>query len=430
MTRTVEPAAAVAGHIGLPGDKSISHRALLVAAVADGDTTISGFGRSLDTEATVGALRALGVTIEEPEADELVVRGAGLRGLREPGAPIDCGNSGTLLRLLTGLLAGHGGRFELTGDSSLRARPMERVAEPLRALGARVETTGGCAPVLVEGGSLTGATLEPAVASAQVKSALLLAGLYARGSTTVVEPLTTRDHTELLLRAAGAAVVRRGARVTVRPVERLSLGAVEVPGDLSGAAPFLAAASLLAGSELMLHGVGLNPTRTGFLDVLARMGARVTVVHRRRVGAEPVGDLDVRPSELVAASVPPAEIPLLVDELPLLALVAGMARGTTSVRGAGELRVKETDRLQAVVDALRPLGLHIEAREDGFRIRGVPTRPRGGSVVDARGDHRIVMLGAVAGLVSREGVQIEGDEAVAVSFPGFFDLVEAVAQRR
>jgi 3-phosphoshikimate 1-carboxyvinyltransferase len=427
--RSVEPAKAVVGHIGLPGDKSISHRALLLAAVGEGETRISGLGRSLDTEATLAAVRRLGVEVEEPSPEELVVQGVGLRGLRVPDGPVDCGNSGTLLRLLAGLLAGHGGRFELTGDVSLRRRPMERVAEPLRTMGARVETTDGGAPVVVEGGRLRGIEYELPVASAQVKSAVLLAGLYADGQTVVSEPLTTRDHTELLLRGAGLRVVRRGRRITVQPAQRLELGVVEIPGDLSAAAPFLAAASLLAGSELTVHDVGLNPTRNGFLEVLGRMGARLTVLHRRRAGQEPAGDLDVRSSELVATSVGRAEVPLLMDEVPLLALVAGMARGTTTIRGAGELRVKESDRVEAVTEALRPLGIHIEPLEDGFRVRGVPARPRGGTTIEARGDHRIAMLGGVAGLVSREGVRIEGDEAVAVSFPGFFDLVDAVAQR-
>ncbi|MDQ3992719.1 MAG: 3-phosphoshikimate 1-carboxyvinyltransferase, partial [Actinomycetota bacterium] len=268
------PASSVVGHIGLPGDKSISHRAVLLAAVADGETRIRGFGRSLDTEATVAAVRALGAGVDEPAPDELVVHGVGLRGLRVPAGPIDCGNSGTLMRLLAGLLAGHGGRFELTGDASLCARPMDRVADPLGAMGARVETTAGGAPLAVEGGELRGVEHELPVASAQVKSALMLAGLYADRPTAVVEPHNTRDHTEILLRHAGAHVARRGRRVEVRPTERLSLGEVTVPGDLSSAAPFLAAATLLAGSELTVREVGLNPTRTGFLDVLARMGAR------------------------------------------------------------------------------------------------------------------------------------------------------------
>ena len=427
--RFVAPASSVVGHLAVPGDKSISHRAVLLAAVSDGETRIRGFGRSLDTEATVAAVRALGVPVDDSAPGEVVVEGAGLRGLREPGVPVDCGNSGTLMRLLTGLLAGHGGHFELTGDASLRARPMERVAKPLRAMGARVQTTDGGAPLVIDGGGLRGAQHELEVASAQVKSALLLAGLYADGATIVVEPQTTRDHTEILLRTAGARVARRGRRIEVRPAERVSLGDVAVPGDVSSAAPFLAAATLLAGSELTVHEVGLNPTRTGFVDVLARMGARLTVLHRRRAGGEPLGDVDIRSSPLVATRIPPREVPLLVDELPLVALVAGLARGTTTVRGAGELRVKETDRIEAVTEALRPLGIHISPADEGFRVRGVPARPRGGGVVRTHGDHRVAMLGGVAGLVSREGVRIEGDEAVAVSFPGFFDLLDSVSQR-
>jgi 3-phosphoshikimate 1-carboxyvinyltransferase len=424
----VEPASAVVGHLAVPGDKSISHRSVLVAAVAEGECRISGFGRSADTQATIDAVRQLGVRVDE-EGDELVVHGAGLGGLRPPDQPIDCANSGTLMRLLAGLLAGNGGRFELTGDASLSSRPMERIAEPLRRMGATVETTDGHAPLVVEGGPLRGITYELPVASAQVKSAVLLAGLGADGPTSVLEPAATRDHTELMLRAAGASVGRRGKRITLQPPGRLRAAEIAVPGDISSAAPFVVAASLLAGSDLTIHDLGLNPTRTGLLDVLERMGARLNVQHRRRAGAEPAGDLEITPAELVATRVMAAEVPRLVDELPLVALVAGMARGTTSIRGAAELRVKETDRVTAVVDALRPLGIHIDGLDDGFRIRGVPARPRGGASVDSRGDHRIAMLGAVAGLVSREPVRIEGDEAVAVSFPEFFDLLEAVAQR-
>ena len=428
MTRLVEPASALVGHIAVPGDKSVSHRSVLVGAVSEGETRIRGFGASADTQATVDAVRAMGVQVDE-EGDELVVHGVGLNGLRPPDGPVDCGNSGTLIRLLAGLVAGNGGRFELTGDASLSSRPMERIAEPLRRMGAAIETDDGRPPLVIEGGALKGITYELPVASAQVKSAILLAGLTADGPTTVVEPVATRNHTELMLRGAGARVTRRGKRITVQPASRLSLPEVHVPGDPSSAAPFVAAASLLAGSELTIHDHALNPTRIGFLDVLGRMGGRLNVLHRYRAGAEPLGDLEVRSAELVATRVGGAEVPLLVDEIPLLALVAGMARGNTSIRGAEELRVKETDRVAAVVDALRPLGLRVEAQDDGFRIRGVPARPRGGGTVDPRGDHRIAMLGAVAGLVSREGVRIEDDEVVAVSFPGFWELLDAVTQR-
>jgi 3-phosphoshikimate 1-carboxyvinyltransferase len=425
----IRPGASVRGHIAVPGDKSISHRALLVGAIGEGETQVRGFGRSADTEATIGALRALGVTVHEDEVDLVRVEGAGLRGFRPPSAAIDCGNSGTTLRLLAGILAGQEGRFELTGDESLRRRPVDRVAEPLVEMGARVETAEGRPPLVIEGGGeLLGIRYELPVASAQVKSCVLHAGLYAQGRTIVVEPLPTRDHTEIMLAAAGVRVARRPGRVSLGPPERLRLGAVHVPGDFSSAAPFLVAATLLPGSELTIHDVGLNPRRTGLLSVLGRMGARITVFHRRRSGGEPMGDLEVRSAEIVATTVPAEEVPLLVDELPLFALAAACARGESRVEGARELRVKETDRIETVTTSLRALGIRISARDDGFGVRGVPTRPRGGGM-SSDGDHRIAMLGAVAGLVSREGVELEGAEAVAVSFPGFFELLDSVTQR-
>ena len=425
----VEPAAALAGHIGVPGDKSISHRAVLLGAVGNGETLVEGFGRSEDTEATVAAVRALGAEVEEEDVDRLAVRGVGLRGLREPDEAIDCGNAGTLMRLVAGLLAAQDGRrFELTGDESLRSRPMERIAEPLRRMGAAVETADGRAPVVVRGASLHGISYELPVASAQVKSAVLLAGLSAEGRTTVVERAPSRDHTELMLAAAGARVRRTAASVSVERADGLSLGTVRVPGDFSSAAPFIVAATLLAGSELTIHGVGLNPRRTGLLDVLDRMGARIAVYNRRREGGERVGDLEVRSSDLVAATVGPEEVPRLVDELPLFALAAGMARGESVVTGAEELRHKETDRIESVSTVLRTLGIRAQTSQDGVRVRGVPSRPKGGGV-DAGGDHRIAMLGAVAGLVSREGVEIRGAEAAAISFPGFFELLDSVVQR-
>jgi 3-phosphoshikimate 1-carboxyvinyltransferase len=424
----VAPARTVAGHVAVPGDKSISHRAVLLGAVGEGETRIEGFGRSGDTESTLRAVRALGVEVAEDDVDTVRVEGVGLRGVRAPDEPVDCGNSGTLIRLLAGLAAGQEGRFTLTGDESLRARPLERIAEPLRLMGARVETTDGGAPITIEGGSLRAIDYRLPVPSAQVKSCVLLAGLYADGRTTVVEPVPTRDHTELLLEAAGAPITRRQTSVTVRPAERLRLGSVAVPGDFSAAAPFLVAATLLAGAELHVHGVGLNPRRTGLLDVLERMGARITVYNRRRIGREPAGDLDVRSAELTATEVGPEEIPRLVDELPLFALAAACARGRSRVRGAEELRVKESDRIETVAAALRGIGAHVRAQPDGLDITGVPTRPRGGRI-DAAGDHRIAILGAVAGLVSSEGAEVLGAEAAAISFPGFFELLAQVAQR-
>jgi 3-phosphoshikimate 1-carboxyvinyltransferase len=425
----VEPAGALVGHIAVPGDKSISHRALLIGALAEGETRVRGFGRSGDTESTLNAVRALAVDVDEESDDELVVHGVGLRGLREPAEPVDCGNAGTLLRLLTGILAAQLGTFELTGDESLRERPMDRVAEPLTRMGARIATTDGRAPLTIEGSdALRGIEYQLPVASAQVKSAILLAGVNSEGATTVVEPVPTRDHTELMLEAAGARVRRRPASVTLEPAGSLRLPEVVVPGDFSAAAPFIVATTLLAGSELTIHDVGLNPRRTGFLDVLERMGARISVFDRRKVAGEWLGDVDVRSAELTGTEIRAEEVPLLVDELPLFALAAAFARGESRVRGAGELRVKETDRIETVTNALRALGVRIRASDDGFVVRGVPSRPTGGRMT-SDGDHRVAMLGAIAGLVSREGVDVGGADAAAISFPGFFELLAQVAQR-
>src|SRR5215204_1412735 len=425
----VEPAASVRGAIAVPGNKGSSQRAVLLGALTDGESEIGGFGRAADTESAISVVRDLGATVEG-DGETVRVEGVGLRGLREPGGPLDCGNAGTVLRLTSGILAGQGGRFVLTGDESLSRRPHERVAEPLRKMGARVETTNGGAPVLIEGGRLSAIRYELPVASAQVKSAVLLAGLFADGgATTVVERAPTRDHSERLLRELGVKVGRRGTDVSVQPVERIVPFQVDVAGDFSSAAPFILAATLLHGSELLVEGVNVNPLRTGLLDVLERMGANIAVFNRRTVSGEPVADLEVRSARLQATAVRAREVPGLIDELPLFALAAGMARGESVVRGARELRAKETDRIETVTNALRALGVRIAPSDDGFGVRGVPTRPKGGGVVEARGDHRIAMLGAIGGLVSREGARIEGAESVSVSFPGFFDLLESVTQR-
>ena len=421
----IEPAVSLEGHFAVPGDKSISHRALLLGAVSDGDTVVRGFGRSGDTASTLAAVRALGVQVDD-DGDLLTVHGVGLRGLQA--ASVDCGNAGTLARLIVGLLAFQNGTFTLTGDESLSARPMERVAEPLRRMGAQIETTDGHLPLSITGASLEAIDYELPVASAQVKSAILLAGLGAKGRTTVIEPAPTRDHTELMLKSAGVQVSIRPSSVSVDPPERLSLGEVEVPGDFSSAAPFIAAATLIPESRITIHDVSLNPRRTGLLDVLERMGGRVGVLQRRRIGGEQVGDLEVRAAELTATTIHSNEVPLLVDELPLFALLASQARGESWVYGAGELRHKETDRIEAVVDALRAIGARATAHAEGFSVTGVPTRPKGGKV-DARGDHRIAMLGAIAGLASRKGVEVQGSDTVAISFPGFFDLLEQVTHR-
>jgi 3-phosphoshikimate 1-carboxyvinyltransferase len=400
---------------------------VLLGAIGEGETRITGFGRSADTEATVAAMRALGAEVVDESVDELVVSGVGLRGLRA--GTVDCANAGTLMRLLAGIACGQPGVTELTGDESLSARPMERIAGPLRLLGAQVTTTDGHAPLTIEGSStLKGITYELPVASAQVKSAVLLAGLYAAGQSTVVEPTPTRDHTELMLESAGIAVRRGPTSITVQQASALRLGEVTVPGDFSSAAPLLAAAALVPGSDLTVHDVGLNPRRTGLLDVLERMGAHIAVFNRRRAGREQVGDVQIQYSELAAVEVVPGEVARLVDELPLVALLASHARGRSVVRGAEELRVKESNRIEAVTDGLRALGGHIRSRDDGWTITGVPARLKGGRI-EARGDHRIAMLGAVAGLASREGVEIQGAGSVAVSFPGFFELLDSVVRR-
>jgi 3-phosphoshikimate 1-carboxyvinyltransferase len=326
------------------------------------------------------------------------------------------------------VLAFQDGEFTLTGDESLSSRPMERIAEPLRRMGAQIQTSDGRLPMTITGRQLQPIDYELPVASAQVKSAVLLAGLGATGRTTIIEPTPTRDHTELMLRQAGVRVTVRPASVSVDPAERLRLDAVDVPGDISSAAPFLVAATIVPESRITIHDVGLNPRRTGLLDVLDRMGGRVGILGRRRFGHEPAGDIEVRSAELTATTIEAREVPLLIDELPLFALLAAHARGTSRVRGAEELRHKETDRIEALVDALRAIGVRAKAHADGFEVTGVPARPKGGRI-EARGDHRIAMLGAVAGLASREGVEIQGFESVGVSFPGFHDLLEQVTRR-
>ena len=422
----IEPAASLEGHFAVPGDKSISHRALLLGAVSDGETHVRGWGRSGDTESTLGAVRALGTEVDELGPDELRIRGVGLHGLRP--ATIECNNAGTLARLVVGLLAFQEGTFTLTGDESLSSRPMERVAEPLRRMGAHIQTTDGRLPLTITGQMLEPIDFELPVASAQVKSAVLLAGLGASGRTTVIEPAPTRDHTELMLQAAGVHVAVRQSAVSIDPPERLRLGSVEVPGDFSSAAPFIVAATLIPESRITIHDVNLNPRRTGLLDVLDRMGGRVGILTRRRAGAEQAGDIEVRAAELTATTIRSEEVPLLVDELPLFGLLAAFARGESWVYGAGELRLKETDRIDALVDALRAIGARAKAHDDGFSVTGVPARPKGGKV-DSRGDHRIAMLGAVAGLASREGVELQDAASVGVSFPGFFDLLDQIAHR-
>ena len=418
-----DPVDRLAGELVSPPDKSISHRAAIVGAMSDGRVRVRGYLRSADTSATLEAVAALGARLVDAQPRgaglDLELAGAGLRGADPGAAAIDVGNAGTLIRLLPGWLAGQpAGRWALQGDDSIARRPVDRVVHPLRRMGASIDCReGGLPPVVVEGSDLHGIEYELPVASAQVKSCVLLAGLLADGETTVVEPLATRDHTEIMLQTAGVSVRREDGRVTVGPERRLELREVDVPGDFSSAAFFIAASTLVPGSEVRLRGVGVNATRTGFLRVLERMGGAVEVEQRAGGGGEPAADLVVRAARLRATEVEPGEIPLAIDELPLVALLGAFAEGTTIVRGAEELRRKESDRVMTVVEGLRALGARIEAAPDGFVVGG--GEELHGGRIDARGDHRIAMLGAVAGIASREGVEVDGFEAAAVSYPTF-----------
>jgi 3-phosphoshikimate 1-carboxyvinyltransferase len=436
------PGPALTGALRPPPDKSISHRAALLAAMGEGETAVSGYLDAADTRSTLAAVALLGAGVEElgpaegaPGGIDLRISGVGLRG---PGAnaggrvEIDVGNAGTLLRLLPGWLAGQeGGSWTLDGDESIRRRPVDRVAEPLRAMGASLSCREDRLPPLeVSGAPLHGANLRLAVASAQVKSCILLAALLADGETEVTEPAPSRDHTERMLRAAGVPVDAEDLRtlpglggpperrLRIAPAERLRMGAVAVPGDFSSAAFFAVAAALVPGSDLRLERTGLNPTRAGLLGILTRMGADIAVEDETTApGGERIGTLCVRHADLEATRVNAAEVPVTIDELPLVALLGAFAAGETVVAGASELRHKESDRIATVVEGLAGLGAQIEAREDGFSVSGAGGL-RGGRL-DAHGDHRLAMLGAVAGLASREGVEVAGMDAAAVSYPGF-----------
>jgi 3-phosphoshikimate 1-carboxyvinyltransferase len=419
-----EPARGLSGELRAPADKSISHRAALLGAMASEPVRIERYLHAADTTSTLQAVRALGALVEQ-RGEEVVVRGTGLREAREPEGPIDVGNAGTLLRLLPGWLAAQAGRsFTLDGDDSIRRRPVDRIAEPLRHMGATVEPTDGrFAPLVVRGSRLRAISVELEVASAQVKSCLLLAALAADGATTVGEPSRSRDHTERMLLRAGVSIHRHGHHVTVVNADELLLDSVTVPGDASSAAFLVAAGVLVPGSRLLIGDVGVNWTRSGFLRIVRRMQGIVLGDLEEDTGElspdEPVSDLDVAHGALEGTVVEPDEVPLAIDELPLVGLLGCFAEGETVVRGAQELRVKESDRIAGVVEGLRGLGADIEATHDGFAVRGNGGL-RGGTL-DARGDHRLAMMGAVAGLASREGVEVRGMEVASVSYPGFVE---------
>jgi len=420
----VQPARAVQGELRVPGDKSISHRALMLGGIAEGRTQVSGFLASEDCLATLAALRALGVEIERPAETEVRLQGAGLEGLRAPGAALDMGNAGTAMRLFMGLLAGQPFDSTLVGDASLMRRPMERVAQPLRAMGAQIETQAGKPPVQIQGGAgLNAIDYTLPMASAQVKSAVLLAGLYARGRSSVTEPAPTRDHTERMLRGFGVPVGREGARVSLEGGARLRGCHIEVPGDFSSAAFFIVAGVLGARHGLTLRAVGVNPTRTGLLDMLQLMGADIRVEPYAGALAEPIADIHVRASELSGIRVPERLVALAIDEFPAFFIAAAAARGETLVSGAGELRVKESDRLAAMAQGLHAVGIECELLSDGLRIQGGAMR---GGRVDSHGDHRVAMAFAIASLSAQQCIEIDDVANVATSFPGFPQLARLV----
>lgn len=408
------------GSAGVPGDKSISHRALMLAAIADGTSHISGFLEGEDTRATAAALSQLGVRIEVPGAGRRTVHGVGLHGLHAAVQSLDCGNAGTGMRLLTGLLAGQAFDSQLSGDASLSRRPMRRVTEPLALMGAEIDTSNGTPPLHIRGGRpLHGIRYELPVASAQVKSALLLAGLYAAGETEIVEPHPTRDYTERMLAAFGWPIEFSPGHARLAGGHHLRAIDVDVPADFSSAAFFLVAASLVPGSDLRLVRVGLNPRRTGLLHALRLMGADIVIENQHEAGGETVGDLLVRHAPLHGIELPPALVPDMIDELPVLFIAAAAASGTTVIRGAAELRVKESDRIAVMADGMRAIGAAIEETPDGAIIRGSRF---GSGAVETHLDHRIAMSFAVAGLIAEGIVRINDCGHVATSFPGFMEL--------
>ena len=415
----IQPSRLQSGDLGVPGDKSISHRALLLGAIAEGVTHIAGFLEGEDCLATMQAVRQLGVDVEGPHSGDVTVNGVGLRGLRGASTVLDMGNAGTAMRLFMGLLSAQSFDSELRGDASLMRRPMERAAKPLREMGARIETRDGRPPVSIRGGAdLHGIRYAMPIASAQVKSAVLLAGLYARGETVVDEPAVTRDHTERMLRTFGCNVALRDGTARLQPPRRLEAARIVVPGDFSSAAFWIVAACIGAFGPVVVRGVGVNPSRTGLLEMLALMGADLRLFNHRNFGSEPVADIEVRPAPLTGARIPARLVPLAIDELPALFIAAACATGETVVTGAAELRVKETDRIAVMAQGLAAVGIAHEVLADGLRIEGGPLR---GGTVDSGGDHRVAMSFAIAALRATGPLEILDVANVATSYPGFAD---------
>lgn len=426
---TVQAGGSLSGTLRVPGDKSISHRSIMLGSLAEGVTEISGFLQGEDSLATLQAFRAMGVKIEGPDIDNkdgnIRIHGVGMHGLKPPAAPLDLGNSGTSMRLLSGLLAGQNFVVTLSGDSSLSGRPMRRVTEPLAQMGAVIDTTeAGTAPLKISGTqTLQGMDYQMKVASAQVKSCLLLAGLYAKGRTCITEPAPTRDHTERMLSGFGYKVERDGATACVQGGGKLTATRVEVPADISSAAFFMVGASIAEGSDVLLEHVGINPTRTGVINILRQMGADISLSNEHEVGGEPVADIRVKSAPLKGIRIPEDQVPLAIDEFPVLFVAAALAEGETVLTGAHELRVKESDRIQAMADGLQILGVNARPTEDGIVIQGLgPAGEIGGGRVDSLGDHRIAMAFAMAALRANGPVIIDNCANVNTSFPGFAAL--------
>ncbi len=423
---SVNAARYLQGEFHPPGDKSITHRALIFTSIARGKSVVRGWQKGKDCLATLNALKMMGIKMREEE-DGLVVHGQGLNGLKEPADVLDCGNSGTTMRLLAGLLAGQKFYSVLSGDRYLRKRPMQRVVDPLRRMGARVfgRKNGEFPPLTIVGGGLKAMDYSSPIPSAQVKTCLLLAGLYARGRTSVTEPYRSRDHTERMLRLLGAKIEVNDLRVSVEGNDSFSGANIWIPGDLSAASFFMAGAAILKGSKLKILEVGLNPTRRGFIDTLLQMGADIEILNSKKIGEEEVGDIEVRGGNLRAVVVQGDAIPRLIDEIPILAVVACFAKGETVIRDAGELRVKETDRIRAIDTELTKMGAQIEEKEDGMVIKGVGKLE--GARCRSHGDHRIAMALAIAGLCARRKTEILDSGCIATSFPGFEDTLEKIA---
>lgn len=419
----------LSGAIRVPGDKSMSHRSIMLGALAEGVTEITGFLQGEDSLNTLRCFRAMGVNISEPQDGFVRVEGVGLRGLKAPSAPLYVGNSGTSMRLMAGILAGQAFDTVLTGDESLSRRPMKRVIEPLTQMGAVIESADGRSPLTIRGGqSLRAIDYVLPMASAQVKSCVLLAGLYAEGQTCTTEPAPTRDHTERMLTGFGYPVARTDARACVTGGGVLTARAIDVPADISSAAFFLVAASIAPGADLTLRHVGMNPTRTGVIDILRLMGADITVENPREAGGEPVADLRVKSAALKGITIPEALVPLAIDEFPVLFVAAACAEGRTVLTGAEELRVKESDRIAVMADGLTALGVTAQATADGMILegRGAAALPFGSARIDCQGDHRIAMAFAVAGLRAAGTITIDHCEFVDTSFPGFAALFQQV----